>query len=70
MEAGALRSIVDGWFFTLEEDVLANGIDPADSERLLAETERLMQSRLSPNHGPVALVRRCFARISESDGRR
>jgi hypothetical protein len=47
MESGALRSIVDGWFFTLEEDVLANGIDPADSERLLAETERLMQSRLS-----------------------
>src|SRR5881296_948692 len=24
MESGALRSIVDGWFFTLEEDVLAN----------------------------------------------
>ena len=47
MESGALRSIVDGWFFTLEEDVLANGIDPADSERLLAETEHLMQSRLS-----------------------
>ena len=47
MESGALRSIVDGWFFTLEEDVLANGIDPADSERLLVETERLMQSRLS-----------------------
>jgi hypothetical protein len=47
MESGALRSIVDGWFFTLEEDVLADGIDPADSERLLAETEHLMQSRLS-----------------------
>jgi hypothetical protein len=47
MEAGALRSIVDGRFFTLEEDVLANGVDPSDSERLLAETERLMQSRLS-----------------------
>lgn len=47
MEAGALRSIVDGWFFTLEEDVLANGVDPSDSERLLTETERLMQSRLS-----------------------
>src|ERR1700691_4313034 len=47
MESGALRSIVDGWFFTLEEDVLANGLDPADSELLLAETERLMQVRLS-----------------------
>jgi hypothetical protein len=47
VDSGALRSVVDGWFFTLEEDVLANGIDPADSERLLAETERLMQSRFS-----------------------
>jgi hypothetical protein len=47
METGALRSIADGWFFTLEEDVLANGVDPADSERLLTETDRLMQSRLS-----------------------
>src|SRR4051812_8079362 len=29
---GALRNIVDGWFFTLEEDVLAEGaIDPNDS---------------------------------------
>lgn len=47
MESGALRSIVDGWFFTLEEDVLANGVDPADSDKLLAETHTLMQSRLS-----------------------
>jgi hypothetical protein len=47
MESGALRSIVDGWFFTLEEDVLANGVDPSDSERLLGETDALMQSRLS-----------------------
>jgi hypothetical protein len=47
VDSGALRSIVDGWFFTLEEDVLATGVDPSDSERLLAETERLMQSRFS-----------------------
>jgi hypothetical protein len=47
VESGALRSIVDGWFFTLEEDVLAGGVDPSDTERLLAETERLMQSKLS-----------------------
>ena len=46
-ESGALRSIVDGWFFTLEEDVVANGVNPSESEPLLAETERLMQSRLS-----------------------
>jgi hypothetical protein len=47
VESGALRSIVDGWFFTLEEDVLAGGVDPSDTERLLTETERLMQSRFS-----------------------
>jgi len=47
VETGALRSIVDGWFFTLEEDVLAGGGDPSDTERLLAETERLMQSKFS-----------------------
>lgn len=47
VESGALRSIVDGWFFTLEEDVLAGGIDPSDTERLLAETDRLMQSKFS-----------------------
>lgn len=47
VDSGALRSIVDGWFFTLEEDVLATGVASSDSDRLLAETERLMQSRLS-----------------------
>jgi hypothetical protein len=47
VDSGALRSIVDGWFFAFEEDVLANGVAASDSERLLAETERLMQSRLS-----------------------
>ena len=47
VESGALRSIIDGWFFTLEEDVLAGGVDPSDTERLLAETERLMQSKFS-----------------------
>ena len=47
VESGALRSIVDGWFFTLEEDVLAGGVDPSDTERLLAETEHLMESRFS-----------------------
>src|ERR1051325_3476860 len=41
VEVGALRSIVDGWFFTLAEDVLAGGVDPSDTESLLAETEKL-----------------------------
>jgi hypothetical protein len=44
---GALRNIVDGWFFTLEEDVLAEGvIDPNDSKRLLARSTELLEKRL------------------------
>ena len=36
--AAALRNIVNGWFFTLEEDVLAEGgLDPADESRLTEE---------------------------------
>jgi hypothetical protein len=45
---GALRNIVDGWFFTLEEDVLAEGvIDPNDSKRLLQRSTELLEKRLS-----------------------
>jgi hypothetical protein len=29
---GALRNIVDGWFYTLEEDVLAEGAIDANDE--------------------------------------
>jgi hypothetical protein len=44
---GALRSAVDTWFYTLEEDVLAGGgVDPADSEALAGATEALMERRL------------------------
>src|SRR6516164_7161363 len=44
---GALRNIVDGWFFTLEEDVLAEGvIDPNDSKRLLQRSTELLEKRL------------------------
>jgi len=45
---GALRNIVDGWFFTLEEDVLAEGtIDPGDERKLLARTNELLEQRLA-----------------------
>lgn len=44
---GALRNIVDGWFFTLEEDVLAEGrIDPNDAQRLLERSSELLEKRL------------------------
>ena len=42
---GALRNIVDGWFYTLEEDVLAEGaIDANDEPRLLARTNERVQN--------------------------
>ncbi len=45
---GALRNIVDGWFFTLEEDVLAEGaIDHDDEAALLGRTEELLEQRLA-----------------------
>ena len=45
--SGALRNILDGWFYTLEEDVLAEGtISPDDHEELLARSELLMEKRL------------------------
>ncbi|MHC4175953.1 MAG: BREX system ATP-binding protein BrxD [Planctomycetota bacterium] len=45
---GAMRNIVDGWFFTLEEDVLAEGtIDPGDEQRLLSRTNELLEQRLA-----------------------
>ncbi|MGI6418247.1 MAG: BREX system ATP-binding protein BrxD [Thermoguttaceae bacterium] len=44
---GAMRNLVDGWFFTLEEDVLAEGtIDPGDQSRLLERTGELLEQRL------------------------
>ncbi len=48
IETGALRAIVDGWFYTLEEDVLSSGqISENETDKLLAATETLMESRLA-----------------------
>ena len=45
---GALRSVIDGWFFTLEEEVMADGDVPAsDAHGLLARTNALMEQRLA-----------------------
>jgi hypothetical protein len=47
-ETGAFRSVIDGWFYTLEEDVLSAGdTDPNDSSRLLERTNELMEQRLA-----------------------
>ncbi len=47
-ESGALRSIVDGWFYCLEEDVIASGtVDANNSEALVAATDELVTKRLA-----------------------
>ena len=45
---GALRNIIDGWFYTLEEDVLAEGaIDANDEAKLVTRTAELLEQRLT-----------------------
>jgi hypothetical protein len=47
VKSAAFRSVVDAWFYTLEEDVLRAGKAGAgDGSVLLAETSRLMEQRL------------------------
>ena len=44
---GAFRSVIEAWFFALEEDVLSGGkIDPSDAAGILATTNQLMEKRL------------------------
>jgi hypothetical protein len=45
---GAFRSVIDGWFFALEQDVLADGsVDASDSDALMARTDALMEAQLT-----------------------
>ena len=46
-ERGAMRAIIDGWFYALEEEVLARESDCAE-DLLLQATEALMTERLRP----------------------
>jgi len=46
--SGAFRSVIDGWFYALEQDVLADpAANPDDAEDLLQRTNELMEARLS-----------------------
>lgn len=47
-QGGALRNIIDGWFFALEEDILAEGqVDVNDEQQLLHHTNHLLEQRLA-----------------------
>jgi len=46
--SGALRSVIDGWFFALEQDVLAEGqVAEDDTRALLERSGALMEQRLA-----------------------
>lgn len=46
--SGALRSVMDGWFYALEQDVLAEGqLTEAQTELLVSRTTELMEKRLA-----------------------
>lgn len=46
--SGAFRNVIDGWFYALEQDVLADGsVDPDNTELLLEKTNKLMEARLA-----------------------
>jgi hypothetical protein len=45
--SAAFRSVIDGWFYGLEEDVLAEGtIDPSDDAALARRADELLEQRL------------------------
>ena len=45
---GAFRSVIDGWFYGLEEDVLAEGdIDANDGKALAKRADELLEQRLA-----------------------
>ncbi len=57
---GAFRSIIDGWFFTLEQDVLAEGtIAETDTGKLVRRANELMEKRL----GSITRTAPAFASV-------
>lgn len=55
--ASALRDVIDGWLFTLEQDAIAAGADPVNNARLSAAVDELLERRL----GVVARTTSAFA---------
>jgi hypothetical protein len=73
MASGAFRSVIDGWFYALEQDVLADpSVDPDDAQMLLHRTDALMESRLSAisKTAPAfsAVLRTYRKALAENDG--
>lgn len=69
---GGFKNVIDSWFFTLEDDVLANGtIDPDDSVAVTNATTALMEKRLGNVSATApafsAVLRRYLEAANEGD---
>jgi len=69
--SGAFRGVIDGWFYALEQDVLADPtVDASDSAALLERTNALMEARLgaiSKTAPAFAAVLRTYRRALAAD---
>ena len=68
-ESGAFRSIVDGWFYTLEEDAIAAGADASSPDALFQAADALMEKRLatvSKTSATFAAVLRAYRRTIQA----
>lgn len=60
VRTGAFRSVVDSWFFTLEEDVLSSGrVAESDTEQMNRRTAELLERRL----GDITRTAPAFAAV-------
>jgi hypothetical protein len=60
IDLGAFRQVIDGWFFALEEELIAaHSAEGLSQAQLLSKTSELMEKRL----GEVAKVRPQFASV-------
>src|SRR6266403_3110115 len=71
--SGAFRGVVDGWFYALEQDVLADAsVDSGNAEQLLLRTNELVEARLatiSKPAPPFSAVLRPYRRaLPDGDG--
>jgi hypothetical protein len=72
VSSGALRSVIDAWFYALEQDVLAEGhLQEGQIDALMERTDALMEQRLAPvsqTAPALAIALRAYRRaVSEGD---
>lgn len=70
---GAFRGVIDGWFYALEQDVLADtSVDADDAKGLLQRTNALMEARLGAisKSAPAfsAVLRTYRTALADGDG--